>query len=213
MLDLCLLHVRFGAPWSVEAAVQYRVLPDVLVSNCWSLQQRVQRATPFAGAVRTCVRAGIRVRMVTGDNIHTAQHIARDCGILDESTGGFAMEGPEFRNTPRDEMMKRLPQLQVRYPLSWGPSAMLTLLVCSSGPGTHVHVKLRCICARVRTPTHQVRDHQCWAHQFRALTHQFEALSLPGILDISCVNHRLSCLGLHGGGAHCPGVSVPAFRT
>jgi P-type Ca2+ transporter type 2C len=51
--------------------------------------------------------------MVTGDNIHTAKHIARDCGILDESKGGFAMEGPEFRAIPREEMMKKLPNLQV----------------------------------------------------------------------------------------------------
>jgi len=33
-------------------------------------------------AVATCQRAGITVRMVTGDNIHTAKHIARECGIL-----------------------------------------------------------------------------------------------------------------------------------
>ncbi len=37
-------------------------------------------------AVATCQRAGITVRMVTGDNIHTAKHIARECGIL---TGGL----------------------------------------------------------------------------------------------------------------------------
>ena len=64
------------------------------------------------GAVRTCTKAGIMVRMVTGDNIHTAQHIARECGILDDT--GFAIEGPEFRATPREEMMERLPHLQAR---------------------------------------------------------------------------------------------------
>lgn len=61
-------------------------------------------------AVATCQRAGIRVRMVTGDNIHTARHIARDCGIL---TDGLAMEGPDFRNMSEEELMAMLPNLQV----------------------------------------------------------------------------------------------------
>lgn len=34
------------------------------------------------GAVATCQKAGVVVRMVTGDNIHTARHIARECGIV-----------------------------------------------------------------------------------------------------------------------------------
>ena len=62
-------------------------------------------------AVATCQRAGITVRMVTGDNIHTARHIARECGILAE--GGLAMEGPDFRALPEGELMNLLPRLQV----------------------------------------------------------------------------------------------------
>ena len=50
--------------------------------------------------------------MVTGDNIHTARHIARDCGILTE--GGLALEGPAFRVMPQEEMDKMLPDLQAR---------------------------------------------------------------------------------------------------
>ncbi|EFN50910.1 hypothetical protein CHLNCDRAFT_59377 [Chlorella variabilis] len=62
-------------------------------------------------AVATCQRAGITVRMVTGDNIHTAKHIARECGILTED--GLAMEGPVFRAMPEDELLQLLPRLQV----------------------------------------------------------------------------------------------------
>ena len=62
-------------------------------------------------AVATCRRAGILVRMVTGDNVHTAESIARECGILTE--GGLALEGPRFRNMPRQELMPLLPKLQV----------------------------------------------------------------------------------------------------
>lgn len=82
---------------------------DLTVCCIVGIKDPVRQEVP--GAVKTCKRAGITVRMVTGDNIHTAQHIARECGILDES--GFAMEGPEFRNVPRKEMMERLGKLQV----------------------------------------------------------------------------------------------------
>ncbi|GLC46005.1 ATF/CREB activator [Pleodorina starrii] len=58
-------------------------------------------------AVKTCKRAGITVRMVTGDNIHTARHIARECGILYDMGPGkpepVAMEGPAFRDMLKDE--------------------------------------------------------------------------------------------------------------
>lgn len=63
-------------------------------------------------AVTKCQKAGITVRMVTGDNIHTARHIARECGILTD--GGIALEGPEFRKMPIQELLPKLPKLQVR---------------------------------------------------------------------------------------------------
>ncbi|EGG17786.1 P-type ATPase [Cavenderia fasciculata] len=62
-------------------------------------------------AVKQCQRAGITVRMVTGDNIITAQNIARNCGILTE--GGLCMEGPKFRELSQADMDAILPRLQV----------------------------------------------------------------------------------------------------
>ncbi|XP_024630608.1 putative calcium-transporting ATPase 11, plasma membrane-type isoform X4 [Medicago truncatula] len=61
-------------------------------------------------AVKTCLDAGITVRMVTGDNINTAKAIARECGIL---TDGLAIEGPDFRNKTQREMEEIIPKLQV----------------------------------------------------------------------------------------------------
>ncbi|KAG0588518.1 hypothetical protein KC19_2G249200 [Ceratodon purpureus] len=46
-------------------------------------------------AVERCQRAGVKVRMVTGDNLYTAKAIAAECGILTE--GGLVVEGKEFR--------------------------------------------------------------------------------------------------------------------
>ncbi|XP_030494512.2 putative calcium-transporting ATPase 11, plasma membrane-type [Cannabis sativa] len=62
-------------------------------------------------AVKSCLDAGITIRMVTGDNIHTAKAIARECGILTED--GLAIEGPEFRNKNPQEIDELLPKLQV----------------------------------------------------------------------------------------------------
>lgn len=62
-------------------------------------------------AVADCKRAGVFVRMVTGDNVETAKAIATECGIYTQ--GGLVMEGPDFRKLDRREMDKAIPRLQV----------------------------------------------------------------------------------------------------
>ncbi|XP_040385209.1 probable calcium-transporting ATPase 8, plasma membrane-type [Oryza brachyantha] len=62
-------------------------------------------------AVKTCMSAGINVRMVTGDNINTAKAIAKECGILTD--GGIAIEGPEFHSKSPEEMRNLIPNIQV----------------------------------------------------------------------------------------------------
>ncbi|CAK7226831.1 plasma membrane calcium [Sporothrix curviconia] len=62
-------------------------------------------------AVADCQRAGVVVRMVTGDNRLTAQAIAKDCGILHESSE--IMEGPVFRNMSKEEQLAIIPRLHV----------------------------------------------------------------------------------------------------
>lgn len=61
-------------------------------------------------AVASCQKAGVVVRMVTGDNIVTARAIAQECGIY---SGGIVMEGPAFRQLTESEMDGILPNLQV----------------------------------------------------------------------------------------------------
>ncbi|KAK6531276.1 plasma membrane calcium [Arthrobotrys megalospora] len=62
-------------------------------------------------AVAQCQKAGITVRMVTGDNVVTAKAIATECGIYSE--GGIVMEGPDFRQLSQPDMDAILPRLQV----------------------------------------------------------------------------------------------------
>lgn len=62
-------------------------------------------------AVRDCQKAGVIVRMVTGDNKITAEAIAHDCGILQPDS--IVMEGPEFRNLTKAQQNEIIPRLHV----------------------------------------------------------------------------------------------------
>merc|ERR1719500_2214303 len=53
-------------------------------------------------SIKQCQRAGITVRMVTGDNINTARAIATKCGIVSSGDGYLVMEGKEFNKRVRD---------------------------------------------------------------------------------------------------------------
>ncbi|KAM7509030.1 hypothetical protein LguiA_019483 [Lonicera macranthoides] len=95
----------------IEAGANVDTIPD----NDFTLIAVVGIKDPVRPGVReavqTCLAAGIKVRMVTGDNIHTAKAIARECGIL--TNDGFAIEGPEFREKSPQQMKEIIPKLQV----------------------------------------------------------------------------------------------------
>uniref|UniRef100_A0A6Q2XLI9 Calcium-transporting ATPase n=1 Tax=Esox lucius TaxID=8010 RepID=A0A6Q2XLI9_ESOLU len=54
-------------------------------------------------AIKKCQRAGITVRMVTGDNINTARAIATKCGILQPGDDFLCIDGKEFNRRIRNE--------------------------------------------------------------------------------------------------------------
>ncbi|XP_020232282.1 calcium-transporting ATPase 9, plasma membrane-type [Cajanus cajan] len=66
------------------------------------------------GAVRVCTEAGVKVRMVTGDNLQTAKAIALECGILMSSEDAVEpniIEGKTFRElseNEREQIAKRI---------------------------------------------------------------------------------------------------------
>jgi len=51
--------------------------------------------------------------LFSGDNIHTARHIARECGILHEQDHQ-CLEGPVFRAMDKEDLIHMLPNLRVR---------------------------------------------------------------------------------------------------
>ncbi|XP_056107079.1 plasma membrane calcium-transporting ATPase 1b isoform X1 [Rhinichthys klamathensis goyatoka] len=55
-------------------------------------------------AIKKCQRAGITVRMVTGDNINTARAIATKCGIIHTGDDFLCLEGKEFNRRIRNEL-------------------------------------------------------------------------------------------------------------
>ncbi|KAI0833641.1 calcium-translocating P-type ATPase [Trametes gibbosa] len=62
-------------------------------------------------AVADCHKAGVTVKMCTGDNVLTARSIALQCGIY--TAGGIIMEGPIFRQLERQDLLEVVPRLQV----------------------------------------------------------------------------------------------------
>lgn len=54
-------------------------------------------------AIKRCQRAGITVRMVTGDNVNTARSIAGKCGIIKPHQDFLVLEGKEFNQRIRDK--------------------------------------------------------------------------------------------------------------
>lgn len=84
------------------------VLGDLNFLGLVGIQDPVRPGVPEA--VKKTQGAGVTVRMVTGDNIMTAQAVATECGIF---TDGVIMEGPVFRRLPQKDMDEMLPRLQV----------------------------------------------------------------------------------------------------
>ena len=93
-----------------ESQVRYDSEPnwddeDKIISNLTSIcivgiEDPVRPEVP--DAIKQCQRAGITVRMVTGDNINTARAIATKCGIIKPGDGYLVMEGKQFNAHIKD---------------------------------------------------------------------------------------------------------------
>ncbi|KAF8249953.1 calcium-translocating P-type ATPase [Wilcoxina mikolae CBS 423.85] len=90
-------------------AVLEDILKDLVFLGIIGIQDPIREGV--REAVEACQKAGVVVRMVTGDNVSTAKAIAEACGIL--SADGGVMEGSEFRKLSTSQMDQIIPHLQV----------------------------------------------------------------------------------------------------
>eukprot|EP01116_Phalansterium_solitarium_P021866 TRINITY_DN6997_c0_g1_i2.p1 TRINITY_DN6997_c0_g1~~TRINITY_DN6997_c0_g1_i2.p1 ORF type:complete len:1194 (-),score=489.40 TRINITY_DN6997_c0_g1_i2:187-3768(-) len=91
---------------SVEADIDQ----DLTLVAIVGIEDPVRKEVP--PAIEVCKKAGIKVRMVTGDNKLTAAKIARECGII-ERDDDVVIEGPDFRKLTDKELDALLPRLAV----------------------------------------------------------------------------------------------------
>uniref|UniRef100_A0A8C5QW37 Calcium-transporting ATPase n=1 Tax=Leptobrachium leishanense TaxID=445787 RepID=A0A8C5QW37_9ANUR len=99
---ICLAYRDFPAgeeepEWENENEILSRLTCIAIVG----IEDPVRPEVP--DAIRKCQRAGITVRMVTGDNINTARAIASKCGILHPGEDFLCVEGKEFNRRIRNE--------------------------------------------------------------------------------------------------------------
>ncbi|XP_048875156.1 plasma membrane calcium-transporting ATPase 1a isoform X1 [Brienomyrus brachyistius] len=99
---ICLAYRDFPAS---EGEPEWENETDILTSlTCLcvvGIEDPVRLEVP--DAIKKCQRAGITVRMVTGDNINTARAIAVKCGILQPGDDFLCLEGKDFNRRIRNE--------------------------------------------------------------------------------------------------------------
>ncbi|XP_060784117.1 plasma membrane calcium-transporting ATPase 1-like isoform X5 [Neoarius graeffei] len=100
---ICLAYRDFpasdGEPdWDNEA----NILAGLTCICVVGIEDPVRPEVP--DAIKKCQRAGITVRMVTGDNINTARAIASKCGILHPGDDFLCLDGKEFNRRIRNEL-------------------------------------------------------------------------------------------------------------
>ncbi|XP_045912846.1 plasma membrane calcium-transporting ATPase 3b isoform X2 [Micropterus dolomieu] len=83
--------------WENEA----EIVTELTCISVVGIEDPVRPEVP--DAIRKCQRAGITVRMVTGDNINTARAIAAKCGIIHPGDDFICIDGKEFNRRIRNE--------------------------------------------------------------------------------------------------------------
>ncbi|OHT10563.1 putative calcium-transporting ATPase 11, plasma membrane-type [Tritrichomonas foetus] len=64
-------------------------------------------------SIELCKKAGVVVRMVTGDYINTAKSIALQCKIIEDPVNDLVMTGEEFSNSTKLDLIEKIPKLRV----------------------------------------------------------------------------------------------------
>ena len=90
------VHVDAEPQWDEEE----KIVDNMTCVCVVGIEDPVRPEVPEA--IKKCQRAGITVRMVTGDNINTARAIATKCGIIKPGDNYLVLEGKEFNRLIKD---------------------------------------------------------------------------------------------------------------
>ncbi|KAM7063630.1 plasma membrane calcium-transporting ATPase 2 isoform 1-T4 [Molossus nigricans] len=98
---ICVAYRDFPSSPEPDWDNENDILNDLICICVVGIEDPVRPEVPEA--IRKCQRAGITVRMVTGDNINTARAIAIKCGIIHPGEDFLCLEGKEFNQRIRNE--------------------------------------------------------------------------------------------------------------
>ncbi|XP_062826071.1 plasma membrane calcium-transporting ATPase 2 isoform X10 [Anolis carolinensis] len=98
---ICVAYRDFPSSPEPDWENENDILSDLTCICVVGIEDPVRPEVPEA--IRKCQRAGITVRMVTGDNINTARAIAIKCGIIHPGEDFLCIEGKEFNRRIRNE--------------------------------------------------------------------------------------------------------------
>ncbi|XP_071753883.1 plasma membrane calcium-transporting ATPase 2 isoform X1 [Centroberyx gerrardi] len=98
---ICVAYRDFPADPEPSWEDENNILSDLVAITVVGIEDPVRPEVP--DAIQKCQRAGITVRMVTGDNINTARAIAIKCGIIHPGEDFLCIDGKEFNRRIRNE--------------------------------------------------------------------------------------------------------------
>jgi Ca2+-transporting ATPase len=108
-IALCYRDLASRPPPDIEAAV----VDEVCVFGVKDIVEELTLIwiVGIQKAVEDCQKAGVAVKMYTGDNMPTAWSMVTQCSIF--TAGGDIMEGPIFRLLEVSQMLGIVPRFQV----------------------------------------------------------------------------------------------------
>ncbi|KAM6946781.1 plasma membrane calcium-transporting ATPase 2 isoform 6-T6 [Lycodopsis pacificus] len=98
---ICVAYRNFSGDPEPSWDDESNILNDLTAICIVGIEDPVRPEVP--DAIKSCQRAGITVRMVTGDNINTARAIAIKCGIIHPGEDFLCIDGKEFNRRIRNE--------------------------------------------------------------------------------------------------------------
>uniref|UniRef100_A0A3P8YCZ9 P-type Ca(2+) transporter n=1 Tax=Esox lucius TaxID=8010 RepID=A0A3P8YCZ9_ESOLU len=98
---ICVAYKDLPASPEPDWEDEVGIVSDLICITVVGIEDPVRPEVP--DAIKKCQRAGITVRMVTGDNINTARAIAAKCGIIQPGDDFLCIDGKEFNRRIRNE--------------------------------------------------------------------------------------------------------------